>query len=217
MDNYLERVDDAIDGVIDKLMSKKEENNFNVVFIGYFGSALSHALDHNCYYHLSKDGLEKIQGINNEAARRYRENKKHNKQNDPNGNNQNIDDKLNNMNKNNKNRYKDKKARDEAIDKIIKNDYNNKNSKEINNNGNNNENFWDILKNGIDGIFSYFGNLFFNSWWLLKENFMNYWSNKFGKGNYGFHICPYGCGRPIPNAFYGCSELLSAFPNYFNQ
>jgi hypothetical protein len=30
------------------------------------------------------------------------------------------------------------------------------------------------------------------------------------------HICPYGCGRPIPNEFYGCTELLNVHPNWFN-
>jgi hypothetical protein len=36
-----------------------------------------------------------------------------------------------------------------------------------------------------------------------------------GRG-YGFHTCPYGFGRPKPDAFKGCTELLQAFPDYFN-
>ena len=31
----------------------------------------------------------------------------------------------------------------------------------------------------------------------------------------GFHICPYGCGRQIPDGYKGCTELLQAQPNYF--
>ena len=31
----------------------------------------------------------------------------------------------------------------------------------------------------------------------------------------GSHICPYGCGRQIPNGYKGCTELLQAKPNYF--
>ena len=31
----------------------------------------------------------------------------------------------------------------------------------------------------------------------------------------GVHICPYGCGRRIPNAYKGCTELLKDHPNYF--
>ena len=31
----------------------------------------------------------------------------------------------------------------------------------------------------------------------------------------GEHICPYGCGRLIPNEYKGCTELLQANPNYF--
>mgnify|MGYP002626634555 CR=1 FL=1 len=29
------------------------------------------------------------------------------------------------------------------------------------------------------------------------------------------HLCPYGCGRQIPDKYKGCSELLQAEPNYF--
>ena len=47
MDDYAERVNNIIDRVIDKFMSKLEESNFNICFMGYLGSALSHAIDHN--------------------------------------------------------------------------------------------------------------------------------------------------------------------------
>ncbi len=30
------------------------------------------------------------------------------------------------------------------------------------------------------------------------------------------HICPYGCGRLIPDEYKGCTELLQAKPNYFS-
>ena len=30
------------------------------------------------------------------------------------------------------------------------------------------------------------------------------------------HICPYGCGRYIPDEYKGCTELLQAKPNYFS-
>ena len=32
----------------------------------------------------------------------------------------------------------------------------------------------------------------------------------------GEHICPYGCGRLIPDKYKGCTELLQAKPNYFS-
>ena len=35
------------------------------------------------------------------------------------------------------------------------------------------------------------------------------------KGGGGFHICPYGCGRQIPDEYKGCTELLKDKPNYF--
>ena len=31
----------------------------------------------------------------------------------------------------------------------------------------------------------------------------------------GGHICPYGCGREIPDDYKGCTELLKDHPNYF--
>ena len=31
----------------------------------------------------------------------------------------------------------------------------------------------------------------------------------------GEHICPYGCGRKIPDGYEGCTELLKAYPDYF--
>ena len=32
----------------------------------------------------------------------------------------------------------------------------------------------------------------------------------------GSHICPYGCGREIPDNYKGCTELLKDQPNYFD-
>ena len=34
-------------------------------------------------------------------------------------------------------------------------------------------------------------------------------------GGGGSHICPYGCGRQIPDEYKGCTELLKDKPNYF--
>ena len=33
----------------------------------------------------------------------------------------------------------------------------------------------------------------------------------------GGHICPYGCGRLIPDDFKGCTELLRDYPNFFDK
>ena len=35
------------------------------------------------------------------------------------------------------------------------------------------------------------------------------------KSGGGGHICPYGCGREIPDNYKGCTELLKDYPNYF--
>ena len=29
------------------------------------------------------------------------------------------------------------------------------------------------------------------------------------------HLCPYGCGRQIPNGYNGCTELLKEIPSFF--
>ena len=33
----------------------------------------------------------------------------------------------------------------------------------------------------------------------------------------GGHICPYGCGRIIPDNYKGCTELLKDDPQYFSK
>ena len=37
-----------------------------------------------------------------------------------------------------------------------------------------------------------------------------------GEGG-GSHICPYGCGRQIPDGYKGCTELLQVQPNYLGK
>ena len=79
-----------------------------------------------------------------------------------------------------------------------------------------------MLKDGLNDLYEYFKNLVFNLGWTLKEEYQSFWDNfwnkLFGKmGLYGFHTCPYGCGRPIPDAFKGCTELLQVFPDYFDK
>ena len=36
-------------------------------------------------------------------------------------------------------------------------------------------------------------------------------------GGGGGHICPYGCGRIIPDNYKGCTELLKDDPQYFSK
>ena len=54
-----------------------------------------------------------------------------------------------------------------------------------------------------------------NNCWIC--DYCNYCSSNFldfihlGGGK---HICPYGCGRMIPDGYQGCTELLKEFPNY---
>ena len=46
-------------------------------------------------------------------------------------------------------------------------------------------------------------------------NFVNKSELYYSPGG-GEHICPYGCGRLIPDEYKGCTELLQAKPNYFS-
>ena len=44
---------------------------------------------------------------------------------------------------------------------------------------------------------------------MQRKKMMTYCDNR------STHVCPYGCGRQIPDGYKGCSELLQAEPNYF--
>ena len=52
---------------------------------------------------------------------------------------------------------------------------------------------------------------------LLRPGATIYFFKKIGLTySGGEHICPYGCGRLIPDEYKGCTELLQAKPNYFS-
>ena len=52
---------------------------------------------------------------------------------------------------------------------------------------------------------------------LLDSRMIIYFINKKSiRYSGGEHICPYGCGRSIPDEYKGCTQLLAALPNYFD-
>ena len=51
----------------------------------------------------------------------------------------------------------------------------------------------------------------------IKDNDQIFMMPKCAGGGGSEHLCPYGCGRMIPDEFKGCTELLQARPNYFNK
>ena len=51
---------------------------------------------------------------------------------------------------------------------------------------------------------------------LLRPGEIIYFVKKLRCTYSGGHICPYGCGRLIPDEYKGCTELLQAKPNYFS-
>ena len=74
---------------------------------------------------------------------------------------------------------------------------------------------------------NYYSILFKYDGEILRDNeTLNYYGIEEGdiiiasetsRGGGGGHICPYGCGRFIPDNYKGCTELLKDFPNYFDK
>ena len=50
----------------------------------------------------------------------------------------------------------------------------------------------------------------------MEDNARIFICNEVIAGGGPEHICPYGCGRMIPDGYKGCTELLQERPNYFN-
>ena len=207
MDQSLEKMGDAFstqyDNMIDKLASWGPSGRL----LDDIGGSLSVIINYYNLANLSNEGLERVQGLQNEAARRYNKEKKERE-----GKNESPKDALNpeKWRKNDKEKLKFNRALDKAKKKAIKDDLKkNKDKKPP-------FNFPFFGGGFLGGLFAFFHGLLGSFLWITMNNAMNYWKNKFGNGGYGFHTCPYGCGRPIPDSFKGCTELLAAFPDYFN-
>ena len=207
MDQSLEKMGDAFstqyDNMIDKLASWGPSGRL----LDDIGGSLSVIINYYNLANLSNEGLERVQGLQNEAARRYNKEKKERE-----GKNESPEDALNpeKWRKNDKEKLKFNRALDKAKNKAIKDDLKkNKDKKPP-------FNFPFFGGGFLGGLFAFFHGLLGSFLWITMNNAMNYWKNKFGNGGYGFHTCPYGCGRPIPDSFKGCTELLAAFPDYFN-
>ena len=198
----------------DKAMDKMMEAGMNVRFISDIVSPFKTVIDYYNIGSLSPEELDWYLAFDHEKAYRYKNNeKKASEQNkdkiplefsDPERARQ-----INNQ------KYKDRQALENAKNNLL-NQSAKKRKDENKNNPKNNQGdkgwFFPF------GLFSpLFGFFLRNTFGILKDIFGNFWNKKFGDGNYGFHVCPYGCGRPIPNAFRGCTELLEAYPNYFNN
>ena len=206
MDQSLEKFSDNFSTKYDQAIDKLAGWGFSGRFLGDIGSAFSQVINYYNISNLSQEGLERVQGLQNEAARRYNENRmKQEKSGHP---DQYIDN-PEKWREHNNERLKFNRALEKAKQKAMKDDL--KKNKGKKNPHSIFPSFGEIFGN----LIGYFKRLFGNFWWLMKNDIMNYWKNRFGNGDYGFHTCPYGCGRPIPNSFKGCTELLAVFPDYF--
>ena len=204
MDKSLEKMGDTFSTKYDKAIDYLAQGGFNARFLGDVGAAFGQVINYYNIANLSDEGLERVQGLQNEASRRYNERKR-----SPGGNDY-IKPNQENWKQNNNERFRFNRGWEKAKQNAIKDDLKK-------NEGKNRNPFNFSFPGGwiFGGLLGYLGRLFGSLWWIMKNNFMNYWKNRFGNGSYGFHTCPYGCGRPIPDSFRGCTELLAAFPDYF--
>ena len=207
MEQSLDKMGDEFSTQYDRMIDKIAEWGPSGRLLDDIGSSLSVIINYYNLANLSNEGLERVQGLQNEAARRYNKEKQNRE-----GKNESPKDALNpdNWRKNNNERLKFNRALDKAKQNAIKEDLKkNKDKKPPIN--------FPFLGGGFfGGLFVFFSGLLASFWWLTMNNIMNYLKNRFGNGGYGFHTCPYGCGRPIPDSFRGCTELLAVFPDYFN-
>lgn len=220
LDEPFEKVSNAIGNLNDKVMNYLANKGVNVRFLGDLASTVLHIIDYRDVGKLTRTGLNKVNGIYNEGARRYKNKLLKKAEQEKNKGINKINRNLKELQKKNYEKYKQNKQMAKARKDAIKEDYR-RQKEEIRRkrplmNQKFRQNFRSLIMDELFGYFKYLGRLSYNSLWLLKENFMNYLSNFLGDmGNYGFHTCPYGCQRQIPNAFRGCTELLQAIPDYF--
>lgn len=213
-----------ISSKIEQGMNFLAKKGVNVRFIGDLASVGLHFLEYIQIGKLSRNGLRKIQGIFNESARRYKINKLNFAKQMRDLRNENMDNYLKKCHEKNIELYNQNQQAVKAVKKAIEEDYQQQRKQIKNIIPIKDPKFREgilttiinALKDGLIDYCKYLKGLGLNTAWLLKENFMNFLNNLFGKMG-GFHTCPYGCGRPIPNAFKGCTELLEAFPDYFNK
>jgi len=216
MDVPIKIITDYASTKIEQGMNYLANKGINVRFIGDVCSVGMHFFDYYQVGKLSRGGLERIQGIFNESARRYKISKLNQAKQMRDLRNENIDNYLKRCQEKNNQLYKNNDKVINAVKKEIEEDYQ-KQRKQIKNLiPRKDPKFRErIFQAILNDFWKYLLNLLGNSGWLMKENFKNFINNWFGKMG-GFHTCPYGCQRPIPDAFKGCTELLQVFPDYFN-
>jgi hypothetical protein len=216
IEKSLEDMKQGYEKAKDKLIDKMIDTGLNVRFINDIVSPFKTVFDYYNIASLSPEELERYLAFDREKAYRYKNIEKKELEQNKNKEPLEFTDPARAQQLNNK-KLKDKLALDKAKDNLLKESAKKRKNENKNNSKNNQgSKGWLSPYGFIFPLFGFLGSLFRNTFGILGDIFGNFWNKKFGDGNYGFHVCPYGCGRPIPNSFYGCSELLQAYPNYFN-
>ena len=227
LDKPIKKISDFVDDKIDKMMDYLDDKGWNVRFIGDFASVALHVLDYYSIGKLTRGATEKIRGIFNEGARRYKNRLIDQAKKMHDNNLRNVNQQYSHRQQINRQRYRENKALADAKRRIINEDYQKQKDKIRNMNVLKDPKYLNkilpkIIKDGLNDLFEFLKNTVLNLFWLIKEEYKSFWNNFWGglsgkMGLYGFHTCPYGCGRPIPDAFKGCTELLQVFPDYFEK
>ena len=181
MDKSLGEIGDNFYNKYDEFINKLDSKGFNGRFIKDIGFVFIQFIDYYNITKLSEDGKKKVQGLQNEAIRKYNENK----------NRQEFDPYKDIINNNkwknyNNTRYKFNREIEQAKKNAIRYDlkrYARENKHPL------------FGKSMLKGVLVYLWGLIKNILWIIKSNFINYWKNKFGNEDYGFQGYPYYDGR----------------------
>ena len=181
MDKSLGEIGDNFYNKYDEFINKLDSKGFNGRFIKDIGFVFIQFIDYYNITKLSEDGKKKVQGLQNEAIRKYNENKNR-EEFDP------YKDIINNNKWKNYNntRYKFNREIEQAKKNAIRYDlkrYARENKHPL------------FGKSMLKGVLVYLWGLIKNILWIIKSNFINYWKNKFGNEDYGFQGYPYYDGR----------------------
>ena len=116
MDKSLEKMGDTFSTKYDKAIDYLAQGGFNARFLGDVGAAFGQVINYYNIANLSDEGLERVQGLQNEASRRYNERKR-----SPGGNDY-IKPNQENWKQNNNERFKFNRGLEKAKQNAIKDD-----------------------------------------------------------------------------------------------
>ena len=237
LDQSLEIVSDYIDDGMDKSMQYLAQKGFNTRFINDVIATVLHLMDYSSFLH-TNSALKQLRSIDKIAKLEYKKIIKSSNYQNMQTNIKRIDKELKALPKESDKWKKTKLLRERLHYQRTINEQLMKNYRKVSQAGkdikkadfkrkmdaiNNKQptledsSYRRILLSELSKCASHLLNRAYSFFDFAKDTFLDYLSKKTSSGlPYGTHTCPYGCGRPIPDAFPGCIELLHAFPNYFH-